>query len=74
MVAEAEGEHMQKLVTLGIAVFALLFVDWLTFHDWREPHTIRDYLTLFASLLVFVYVGMQLLGGEHASGTGVGPR
>src|SRR5260221_13874486 len=74
LVAETEGENMQKLVTLGIAVFVLLFVDWLTLHDWREPHTVRDYLTLFASLLVFVYVGMQLLGREHANGTGVGTR
>ena len=74
VLAETEGEHMQKLMTLGIAVFVLLFVDWLTFHDWREPHTIRDYLTLFASLLVFVYLGMQLLGREHANGTGVGTR
>jgi NhaP-type Na+/H+ or K+/H+ antiporter len=74
VVAETEGENMQKLVMLGIAVFVLLFVDWLTFHDWRELHTVRDYLTLFASLLVFIYVGMQLLGREHANGTGVDTR
>jgi hypothetical protein len=74
VVAETEGENMQTLATLSIAVFVLLFVDWLTFHDWREPHTVRDYLTLFASLLVFVYVGMQLLGREHANGTGAGTR
>ena len=74
VVAETERENMQKLVTLGVAVFVLLFVDWLTFHDWREPHTVRDYLTLFASLLVFAYVGMQLLGREHANGTGAGTR
>jgi hypothetical protein len=74
VVAETEGENMRKLVTLGIAVFVLLFVDWLALHDWRELHTVRDYLTLFASPLVFVYVGMHLLRRERANGTGVGTR
>ena len=69
--AELERETMQRLVTLGMAVFLLLFVDWLTFHDWREPHTVRDYLTLLASLLVFIHMVMQLLGKEHANDTGV---
>ncbi len=49
---------MRKAVTLGVATFLLLFVDWLTFHDWREPHTVRDYLTLCASLFVFACLGL----------------
>jgi hypothetical protein len=50
-----------KIVTLGAATFLLLMVDWFTFHDWREPHTFRDYLTLLASISVFFYWGMELL-------------
>ena len=50
-----------KIVTLGAATFLLLIVDWFTFHDWREPHTVRDYLTLLASIFVFFYWGMELL-------------
>ena len=50
-----------KIVTLGAATFLLLIVDWFTFHDWREPHTFRDYLTLLASIFVFFYWGMELL-------------
>jgi len=50
-----------KIVTLVAATFLLLMVDWFTFHDWREPHTFRDYLTLLASILVFFYWGMELL-------------
>ena len=51
----------RKIVTLGAATFLLLMVDWFTFHDWREPHTFRDYLTLLASIFVFFYWGMELL-------------
>ena len=58
---ETEGETMRKALTAGVATFLLLAVDWLTFHDLREPHTVRDYLTLFASLLVFFYLGMELV-------------
>lgn len=41
-------------------IFVLLALDWLTFHDFREAHTMRDYLTLFASILVFTYFAMEL--------------
>jgi len=38
-------------------------VDWLTFHDLLEPHSVRDYLTLAASLLVFLSLGLDILLG-----------
>lgn len=37
-----------------VASLLLLFVDWLAFHDLREVHTIRDWLMLIASILVFL--------------------
>ena len=54
-------EHLRKALTLGAATLLLLAVDWFAFHDLREPHTVRDYLTLFASLLVFFNFGLELL-------------
>jgi hypothetical protein len=39
----------------------LLAVDWLMFHDLFEPHSVRDYLTLLASILVFAYLGWASL-------------
>jgi hypothetical protein len=30
----------------------LLVVNWLAFHDFREAHTVRDWLMLLASILV----------------------
>jgi hypothetical protein len=57
-------------LTLGAAAVLLLAVDWLAFHDIREPHTFRDYLTLVASMLVFFRVGWELLdsGIVHVTG------
>jgi hypothetical protein len=40
-----------------VATLLLLFVDWLAFHDYLEPHTIRDWLMLLASALVFLQFG-----------------
>lgn len=37
------------------ATALLLLVNWLAFHDVREAHTVRDWLTLGASILVFVH-------------------
>jgi hypothetical protein len=37
-----------------VASLLLLFVNWLAFHDFRESHTIRDWLMLIASILVFL--------------------
>lgn len=42
-------------------VVLVLGINWLTFHDLFEPHTIRDWLILLTSLLVFVYFGRDLI-------------
>ena len=39
---------------MGIASLLLLVINWLAFHDLREPHTMRDWLLLVASLLIFL--------------------
>ncbi len=39
------------MVTAG---FLLLVVNWLAFHDFREAHSLRDWLMLVASALVFI--------------------
>ena len=36
---------------LGATVVLLLFADVLTFHDLVEPHTVKDWLVLAASVL-----------------------
>jgi hypothetical protein len=54
---------MRKAVPLAAAALLLVAVDWLAFHDFREPHTFRDYLTLLASVLVFFRFGWELLDG-----------
>jgi hypothetical protein len=36
------------------ASLLLLFVNWLAFHDFREAHSVRDWLMLVASILVFI--------------------
>lgn len=36
------------------ASLLLLVVNWLAFHDFREAHTVRDWLMLVASVLVFL--------------------
>ena len=36
------------------ASLLLLVVNWLAFHDFGEAHTVRDWLMLLASVLVFV--------------------
>ncbi len=37
-----------------VASLLLLLVNWLAFHDFRESHTVRDWLMLIASILVFL--------------------
>jgi hypothetical protein len=37
-----------------VASLLLLVVNWLAFHDFREAHTVRDWLMLLASVLVFI--------------------
>jgi len=57
---EEHCDMPKRLITV-VTILLLLVVDWLTFHDLFEPHTVRDYLTLVASLLVFLYVGVDVL-------------
>jgi hypothetical protein len=47
---------MSKTDTLLMIVgsLLLLFVNWLAFHDFREAHTVRDWLMLLASVLVLM--------------------
>jgi len=41
------------------ASLLLLAVNWFAFHDFREAHTVRDWLMLFASILVFIQFGRE---------------
>ena len=54
-----KGTNMLKIDTLLmiIAAVLLLAVNWLAFHDYLEPHTVRDWLMLLASVLVWVQLG-----------------
>lgn len=36
------------------AGFLLFVVNWLAFHDFREAHTVRDWLMLVASVLALI--------------------
>ena len=45
--------NMDNLLMVS-ASFLLLFVDFLAFHDIGEAHTVRDWLMLVASVIVFV--------------------
>jgi hypothetical protein len=49
----------RHLITAAL-VPMLFAVDWLTFHDLFEPHTFRDYLTLAASMLIFIKIGLDI--------------
>ena len=57
---------MLKSDYLLIAVVTLLLVavNWLAFHDFRESHTARDWLMLFASVLVLIHFA-RLLRRRH---------
>ncbi len=37
----------------------LLVVNWLAFHDFREAHTVRDWLMFVASVLIFIHFGRE---------------
>jgi hypothetical protein len=41
-------------VLMITASLLLLIVNWLAFHDFREAHTVRDWLMLIASVLVIL--------------------
>lgn len=40
-------------ILLGLASVVLAVVVWLAFHDIAEAHTVRDWLTLLAAVLVW---------------------
>lgn len=44
---------MDNLLMVAASIL-LLAVNWLAFHDFREVHTVRDWLMLLASVLVIV--------------------
>jgi len=45
--------NLDNLLIIAASIL-LLFVNWLAFHDFRETHSVRDWLMLFASILVFL--------------------
>ncbi len=50
-----------SMLSLGAAVILLLLADFLAFHDFFEPHTVRDWMVLAGSVLAVVS-----LAGETA--------
>jgi hypothetical protein len=52
--------EMPRYLIVAILIPMLFVINWLAFHDLSEPHTVRDYLTLAASLLVFAYLGLDM--------------
>jgi len=42
------------------ASILLLVVNWLAFHDLHELHTVRDWLMLFASVVVLLEFAREL--------------
>ena len=51
-----------RMALAALIALLLVVVDWLAFHDLAEAHTLREWLMLLASLLVFVYLARDLLG------------
>jgi hypothetical protein len=49
-----------SMVSLSAAVVLLLLADMLAFHDVFEPHTVRDWMVLAASVLAMA----ALVGGS----------
>ncbi len=49
-----------SMVSLAAAVVLLLLADVLAFHDLFEPHTVRDWMILAASVLAIA----ALVGGS----------
>jgi hypothetical protein len=51
--------NLDNLLMLTASLL-LLFVNWLTFHDFHETHTVRDWLMLIASVLVFLKFAREI--------------
>ena len=47
-------------ILLGLASLVLAVVVWLAFHDIAEAHTVRDWLTLLAAVLVWSSAAVSL--------------
>jgi len=67
---EMKGFMNLNNLLMFVASLLLLFVNWLAFHDFREAHTVRDWLMLIASLLVILkfareFWNQYLKGGLH---------
>jgi hypothetical protein len=45
-------KRIRENVLLIVGACLLLAADWLAFHDFREPHTVRDWLMLCGTILV----------------------
>jgi len=45
--------NIDNLLMIAVS-FLLLVVNWLAFHDLHESHSLRDWLMLVASALVFL--------------------
>jgi hypothetical protein len=58
------------IASLAAAVVLLLLADALAFHDLLEPHAVRDWLMLAASVLAVV----ALVGGSAGQLRGAGRR
>jgi hypothetical protein len=46
---------------IALSSLLLLAVNWLAFHDLREPHTTRDWLMLLGSLLAVAEFARMVL-------------
>ncbi len=51
--------NIDTLIMIAASLL-LLFVNWLAFHDFREAHSMRDWLMLLASVLVFFQFAREL--------------
>ena len=49
-----------RRLLMGVASLLLIVANWLAFHDFLEPHTVRDWLVLVASVLVVAEFVLQL--------------
>ncbi len=50
---------IDNLLMIAASVL-LLVVNWLAFHDFGEAHSLRDWLMLLASVLVFFQFAREL--------------
>ena len=49
-----------SMLSLATAAILLLLADALAFHDLIEPHTVRDWMMLVASVLVLAGAGRHV--------------